>query len=299
MLLTDFFAALVVQCGFRRAHRQQIELSMRRFAAHLGRDPRVSDANTPHINALVHALTEQGRLSPRSIRNTRDCLRLLRNAAIEQGLLAPTRDKLRSVRVSQPVVEAWAGEQIERRLLPAVREFPGKCPDCGVAWSDWFTALILVGWETALRRGDLLGRWQCPSKPWHQEDALRWEHVQGDVIVKPINKTGRVAVKRIRRRTVRAVARLNRGQPLVFCFPKCSRTFHDMQRHLLASAGLSGSLLRYLRRSAATDVELAERGSAKVLLAHVTDGVAEKHYISSSLMRTREPLPRALKARRA
>ena len=136
-------------------------------------------------------------------------------------------------------------------------------------------ALILVGYETGLRLGDLL---RLPTV----DRNGRFSIVQ--------SKTGDVITCQLSAEAVDAV-RLG-GE--VFSWPR--RRIQERFTALLVRCGLSGSIKR-LRATGATWCEVTEPGSAAAYLGHKTPGLALKHYIDPRHLSRTKPLPPPLYGR--
>ena len=93
------------------------------------------------------------------------------------------------------------------------------------------------------------------------------------------SKTGRVHLARIRPETMTAIDQMGTaGRETVFGVA-CPRPISRLLGEVFRSAGVTDGSLKWLRRSAATHVEMTQPGAAWKFLGHTTPRMAEKSYI--------------------
>jgi len=117
--------------------------------------------------------------------------------------------------------------------------------------------------------------------------------VRGDVLLVSQQKTGGVIAFELWPETIRAITKI-RDQSGYLVGGRISMHCLQIQlKWLLAWNKLPGSL-KWMRKTAATIAEMNQRGSAKHILGHRTDGLAERHYIDArvaALRPIRQPRP--------
>jgi integrase len=141
--------------------------------------------------------------------------------------------------------------------------------------SLWWTAFIMVAYDTALRRADLL-------------ELQRGQIGDDGQIVVKINKTQREHHCRVRPETIAAIdATYPPVRERIFQWPHCYKSLWDHWREIIHAAGLEANRqngLQCLRRTSATHLELIAPGEAGRHLGHLTPGLAEKHYIDPRIV---------------
>ncbi|NBO19680.1 MAG: DUF2309 family protein, partial [Proteobacteria bacterium] len=131
---------------------------------------------------------------------------------------------------------------------------------------------LLLGYETGARQSDL---WSLQAKHFHN-GAVQWtQHKTGQPHVRALSQACQDVVDEMLRLspdgTVLGWAMLPSGARRV------------MKRHLKL-CGLSGSS-KWLRRSGATHIEMAQPGKGRIHLGHKTVGLAERNYIDWAQVR--------------
>jgi integrase len=166
-----------------------------------------------------------------------------------------------------PMPEAWTVEEVSR-LVAATEQLPGVA-------GPWFRALILAGYESGLRRGDLF--------------AVRRECIQPDGILIRQKKTGRPHLAPLRPSTVRLVLDLPGDCPLACPWgPKWYGTLWARLRRL---AGVPDGCCQRLRRTGATWIAASEgMDAASRWLGHQSPEMV-RHYVDLRYVGRRPSLP--------
>lgn len=267
--LRDLLAAYTLSHDLAPTSRQQLRLTIDRYERWLGRAGTVLDLEDDSCNRWLQSMQDSG-LSRTTVRGQRaNLLTLWRWACEECGHDVWPR-RVRKIRAPVPIPEAWSECQMRSLLTEAAKQH-GRFKRSRVRRADYWRALILVAWDSALRLGDLL--------------RLRFDQVGDDgCVVLQQSKTGWPIVCRLRPETVAAVQ--------VIRLPPRDRVFGDglSRGHLfrefrliVKAAGLVGGTKR-IRRGAATAVERLMPGSAQRQLGHRTPGLAARHYIDPRLL---------------
>lgn len=186
--------------------------------------------------------------------------------------------------VSLPVVKkkkvlpvAWSMKELDR-LLDVTLSLPGQFQTSRCSVKLWFTAWVLLSYETGLRWGDV----------YH----LQQHQLRDDRLFVVQHKTGLPIGKRLTPGCVELLQQLAYWSPdgTLFSWAINRRNSYLRWAKVLKQAGLKGSP-KYLRRSGATYCEAAHPGSATAFLGHASPEMAAAHYIDPTLLPDRTPQP--------
>jgi integrase len=175
---------------------------------------------------------------------------------------------VRKLRPLHQQPKAWSIPEVRRLLSAADRS----------SRSLFWGSLCRAAYDSGLRLGDLLD--------------LRCDQVGRQIEVLQ-EKTGRVVTVRLRPTTLQLVRRQIKGragcQPV---WPLWGRreAFYRAFRRLVASSGIRPGTFRWIRRTAATQVERVKHGSSTELLGHVSRATTETWYLDRSQL-CHPPLP--------
>lgn len=188
--------------------------------------------------------------------------------------------RIRRVKVPRKIPVAWSMDEL-RQLIQTAAKLPGKFNGSKCPAKLYFTAWILLAWETGLRWGD---QWE-----------LRASQLRGDRLFVIQSKTKNPIGKRLSLQCVELLAQMIRLSPdgTVFKWAINERNARVRWKKLIARAGLIGTP-KFLRRSGATYVEAQQPGAASVFLGHRSAELAEKNYIDPTLLPDRSPRPPSL-----
>lgn len=131
--------------------RKKYQYSLNNLRDSLQREPRLSDLTDDNIAAMMTSLRDKG-LSPRTINDRRSRLRAFWEWAARRGMVKdwPTVQKMREPR---RVPIAFTLDEMHRILDACLRE---KGTVGGIPASLWFSALVLLAWNTGARVTELL-----------------------------------------------------------------------------------------------------------------------------------------------
>jgi len=174
--------------------------------------------------------------------------------------------RIRRCRRPTPDPRAWTLEEV-RRLVEAARESPGgRRNGRRVAWSDWLPTLLLVTYETGLRRTDVL--------EMHRGDVDDC----GRVRVR-MRKTGRVAYRMLSEQTAARLRELPGDRPLAID----GKTLDRQLRRLCERACVASGGLQRLRRTGATYCyRTGGIEAARAYLCHETE-TCWRNYVDRSI----------------
>jgi integrase len=173
-----------------------------------------------------------------------------------------------------------------RALIEACRIFRGQYYSNGVDHGRWWEAFVLVCYDTALRRGDML--------------ALRRRQVEkaaGGFVVRIVQeKTGDGIIRQLRHFTMNAVdATFPPDRELIFDWPHSVSTLHDHWKEILQHAGMDPDNRRNgvqkIRRTSASHLERVKPGAATAHLGHRSADMAPRHYLDPKISRGDLPMP--------
>jgi integrase len=226
------------------------------------------------VTAMCDAI--QGATSTKA-NHRRIALTLWRHAVRQGWATGPV--EARPVRVRLPVVRAWSDREIIR-LLEFVKSSCGNMrsgAEKRVFWAAW----TLLGYESGLRLGDLLG--------------LRLDDFDDGfaLLITQTSKTAERVQRSLSPECAQAVHDLFLQSPngSLFSWALSRRHVKAQFSRLVHGAGLTGSV-RWLRRTGATACEAQSPGSASRFLAHRSPGVAGRHYIDWSKVLKTPTAPR-------
>lgn len=274
MRLHDLALQYAMKNGVSPGYLEQLSVFTKRL------DWQVADITTEWVDAyLTDAMTNR---APQTVANHRRILTTLMRYAKRQGLNTRIRKKFRRVKVPAPLPVAFSLDDI-RRLVEAARETPGHFRD--LRKSDFLVAWFLTAYCTGLRVGDLID--------------LRWDQIRGARIYVRQSKTSRPHTAILTDEAILACKALPR-RAKVFGDFAAKNTIQQWVAACVESAGLQGST-KWLRRSCATYAKVMGM-SPKAKLGHMTDGLAERHYVDQALYEEETglnstPLPEVLKAK--
>lgn len=219
------------------------------------------------VNRWLADLKQLGR-SAWTIKQRKVSLLVLWRSAWQDGL-APPIEPVRKLKPLRHDPQAWTLGEV--RKLIATAESDRRRP---LFWAS----LVRSGYDTGLRLGNLL--------------ALRIDQVSGIMRLRQVKVGAPVAVQ-LRPETLQAIAAQVAGRPLSdLVWPLWGRreALYRAFRRLVASAGIRRGTFRWLRRTAATQVETISPGAGTALLGHASRSTTERWYLDRSQL-GQPPLP--------
>jgi integrase len=271
MLLQDFAKRYATKIGASPGYLEQLLVFTKRLNWH------VEKITTDMVDDyLTCALTNR---APQTVANHRRILTTLLREAKKQGLNSCISDGFRRVKVPRPVPRALSRAEI-KAAVEAARKMPGHFRD--LKKSDFLVAWFLTAYSLGLRAGDLY--------------EIRWDQVRGRKIYLGQNKTSIPHVALFTDEALAACKALPKRQR-IFGDYAALNTIQQWVAACMEQAGLDAST-KFLRRSAATYAKVMGK-SPKAVLGHLTDGLAERHYVDQLLYEeetgiNQEPLPSVL-----
>lgn len=263
---------------------EQLGYAIRLLERHAGRILTIYDLHEDLIVGWLRAMLAER--SPATVNSKRTQILSLWQAAYDEGYLErpPRRAKIPRAREAPAIPEAWSAEEVGHLLAAAdrMRGCVGEVPA-----NRWWRAIILVAYDTATRRSELL--------------RLRWCDVQLEraCLVVARQKQGTPRWCAIAPETVQALAAIQQHQSsLVFPWPHEANYLTRRLRRLALSAGLrvgrgAGGVWHKLRRTSGSLVESHGGDGAR----HIGDTrtVFERHYRDPRMVaNTLAALPRPI-----
>lgn len=252
-------------------HERSMRLVVRQlWAAGISTAAQFSTQSIAEYLCTIRGLSTSTQANRRAI-----CLALW-NYAIEIGV-AKGPACVRPVRVRIPPVRAWTADDLTRLVKSCKSD--RHILRSGLPWRTYSVAFVYLGYETGLRCGDL-HKLHC--RDFTSDYSVMYRHA---------SKTGEHVDRRLSDPCQQAVRTLAEQSPDGSLFAwACS--YRWQKRHMsrvIRSAGLSGSI-KWLRRSGATACERTSPGSSMRYCAHRTPGLAMRHYVDWSQVRS-QPTP--------
>lgn len=210
------------------------------------------------VNAFLASLV----VSPHTRKSYRGDLLMLWRAAADDGLVAyPIPRRIRRERLPALVVQCYSHAEATA-MLAATDKLRGGMAN-GVGRRAYWRAMIMAGWETGLRRGDL---WRL------RRDAIRPD---GSAVIAQ-HKTGKLVVCRLRASTLAAVDAI--GGPTPLAWPYSGWAFGEQFRKIVRLSGVNRGSFKWLRRASGSYVEAATPGAGHKHLGHAHADTFSAHY---------------------
>ena len=226
----------------------------------------VPELTASAINSYLRVRLES--VSPITAANERRMLLTLWRWAFEEGLIdLPPRGVVKIKAPLRPV-KAWSISECCTLVKGAEKLF-GKRLRNGANLGKFLQCWVLLGYETGARYGDLFN--------------LTAENFRGDAVGWVTSKTGVVCTRALSDKAMALVRDMLSDSPdgRVLGWVCCRRQSFKFMRQLIKSSLPAGSG-RWLRRSAATHIEMQDPGKAQWFLAHKSPGLAARHYLDQS-----------------
>lgn len=249
-------------------YRRTVQL----YSTFLGRPAGLRDLTDQTVNRWLLSL--EATHSQVTIAGHRTVLLILWRDLARRGLVDPPR-RVRRVTRPEPSPIAWTIAEA-RQILEQARRLRGRFPS-GAGRAAYCEALILVVWDTGLRRSDA---WSV------RRDMVRPD---GTVVLRQA-KTGRAHWPRLRPETLRQWSSLPGDPPLRCPYRSRSAFYRFWRRDIIAAAGVRSGALQQLRRSGATHLAALHPDAVQQYLGHRTPTM-QRHYVDRSIAHPQQHLP--------
>lgn len=272
MLLSALVDRYELSHDIKSSSAAQLRWTVRGFDKFLERPATVEDLDPDAVNRHLKSLRDAGKADT-TVKNRRGNLLTIWRAAKRMGLTKARPKGVRKIRLARAAPVAWTQDEVTR-LLRTAAVLPGKIRGLGLSAARWWSAFILLAWDTGLRRCDLL--------------AMRHSDIRSGWVVVVQAKTGQTIHCRLHDATLAAIKELGtEGKVLPW---RGMTAFYRHFSALMKAAGLTGKP-KWLRRSSGTAVELAHPGQGGRHLGHLTPGMAERHYLDPAILARAKPMP--------
>jgi integrase len=276
MTLQDLLARYLREhpYGVSQGHADMLRWSIAAWERFAGRSLTAADLNAQTLNPYLDWMRTHRR--PDTIRSRRGNLLTLWRFAFEAGIVDEGPRQVRKLRRVQRTPEAWSVAEVSA-LIRVADGLPGAFWHSRIRCAAWWGSLIRSAYDTGLRLGDLLAIGRCDVHPVMQ--ILQ-------------HKTGRAVVVQLRPSTIALIDQTLADQARDLVWPLwCRRqTFYEHFRHLVNLAGIRRGTFKWLRRSAATQLERVDPGRGTQLLGHSSRATTETWYIDRAQLGP-APLP--------
>lgn len=251
------------QRGSSRFHVLNYLAMLRKLPICFKRDLLLSELSAATLAEFLAWCEETG-LAPGRVKCMRSCLLAIWRYAHDSHLAAPVAG-VRRMKIPHEEPDAWSLRELAR-IIEAARQLKAE-PINGIPANDFWTAMLLVGWYTGLRRRALFA-----IEPKNVDLASGWIYVPAKAMKNSLGKRFRIGPDAIE--AVRAI--FDRSRRFLFAavggeLSQCVR--RDFPK-ILRAAEVEGSCLQTchfhkLRRTTATHVAAAAGlAAASALLGH-------------------------------
>jgi integrase len=232
------------------------------YAATLLRTAKNCQRFTSVNHFLRHRLSA---VKPITVKNDRAMLLILMRYAYENGIVDEYPRGVASIKAPKAPTKAWTLAECCTAVNQAKKLRGGHFRN-GADKGEFLECWIRLGYATGARYGDIM--------------AFHKRHFAGNRLYYAQGKTGNAISAVLDENVMRCVRSMLSQSPdgRVLGWVCQKRWAMRLMKKLLAECGLDGSS-KWLRRSAATHVEMKQRGAARLFLGHKTAGLADKFYV--------------------
>ena len=260
--------------GVSGGHSRQLRMSVQAWEAFAGRSLELADLQADSLNTYLDWLRANRR--PDTVRTRRGNLLILWHHAFDAELTDVAPRRLRKLRPIARMPSAWTLEEV-RTLIDEAHRLPGTFWRTKIRRAPWWESLLRAAYDTGLRLGDLL--------------RLSARDVGASMMIEQ-HKTGRPVHVSIRPATMALIDQSLADEPRDVIWPLWGgeETFYLHFRRLVAASAIRPGTFRWLRRSAATQLEREQPGRGTELLGHASRRTTEAWYLDRSQLGS-PPLP--------
>ena len=221
------------------------------------------DLSASSINSHLRMRRES--VQPVTLANERRMALTLWRWAWEEGLVDSAPRGVQRVKAPLQPVKAWSIGEC-RALVKGAEKFFGKRLRNGADLGVFLQCWTVLAYETGARYGDIFS--------WTRDN------ISAGAIGWVTSKTGVVCTRPLSDGAQELIRKMLDSSPdgRILGWVCCRRQSFKFMRKLIAATLPDGSG-KWLRRSAATHVEIQEPGKAQWFLAHKSPGMAVRHYL--------------------
>lgn len=234
---------------------------------------KVKDVSTDAVNRYIRRRAEER--CGTTVRAERSVLLTLWRWAYDAGHIDTAPRGVMKIKARRAPTRAWTVEQL-RAALEATHQYDGVRLKSGASKGLLLRCWMLLGYEAGSRWGDLF--------------SLRGDQIDRDTISWTQSKTGDPIVRSLSPACLAAIREMLAQSPdgRILGWAVGRRQSQLIMREHLDACGIGGSS-KWLRRSGATHIEMAEPGKATHHLGHRTANLAAQNYIDWSQVRRNAP----------
>lgn len=250
-----------------RVVSQVYAANVRRIAA------RVQAVSAESLNRFLRRRAEER--AGTTVRAERSVLLSLWRWAYDAGHVEQAPRGIIKIKGRRAPTRAWTVDQL-RTALAATHQHDAVRLKSGASKGLLLRCWMLLGYEAGSRWGDLF--------------SLRADHIDRDTIAWTQSKTGDPVVRSLSPACLAACREMLAASPdgRILGWAVGRRQAMAIMREFLDAVGIGGTS-KWLRRSGATHIEMAEPGKATHHLGHRTVGLAATNYIDWSQVRRNAP----------
>lgn len=256
---------------------KQLEYCVFALGEFLGKAPTIADLTSDNLNRYLMAYAQGHK--PETVKSKRRGLLTIWRALYEAELIEQYPRRIRKSKPIARIIIAWTPADVEK-VFQQAGKLKSKFRKSGVPKRLYWQLLILLAYETGMRRGDCL-------------DVELDEIPPNGIFQRVQNKTANLITCELSPQAMALV-----GEVLKYRVKKLDglcelRAITKEFSSLVHRAKLRGTF-KYIRRAGATAVEKAQPGAAQQFLGHKTPGLAMQFYIDQSQLMTQRPKPPAI-----
>ena len=276
MLLHDVLATYVAthEYGVSAGHAECMYYSLVVWEKWAARPLTVADLTDETLNGFLDWYRVNRK--PDTVRTRRGNLLILWHWAFQEGHTDVAPRRVRKLRPIARMPSAWTIDEV-KSLLATAEALPGCFHRTKRRRSAWWGSLVRTAYDTGLRLADLL--------------AVANVAIQDRMVVLQ-HKTGRYVFVQVRPATLAAIDQTMADESRELVWPLwCGRqTFYEHFKAIVQAAQIRPGTFRWLRRTAATQVETVQAGAGTALLGHASRSTTEQWYLDRSQL-AHPPLP--------
>lgn len=258
---------------------RQLEMSIWALDRWYGRPVQTTELHSGLVNEFLISESTRGQ-APHTVNRRRGNILAIWRLAGQRGLTTQMPEGIRRMREPRRLPQAWSLDEL-RRMIAAAEAVEGEYPN-GIRIGQWWGLFLRLGYDTGLRRSDLL-----------EVSVAGMRHGRFEILQQ---KSQRSILCRVAPATIAALERTippDRKKALPWPYSREVFWYHWRQ-YVIAPAGLLVGRKegpQKLRRTSATHLEAIRPGAAMAHLGHSTPGLAYASYVDPRFAQSSLLLP--------
>lgn len=253
--------------GIKDSYKQFLYACTQCYSSFLGKEADISDLNRHNVNRYVDWMVlNRARCTVKSQRT--GLLVLWRFAASRELCEQPVN--IRCPKKVQRRITTWTRSEVSI-LRDFCLDLRGSLKN-GIPKSIYFASLVQAGYETGFRLADQLSLERDWIRPSNGEGCLTI--IEG--------KTGKESRRMLTKGTLELIDLSMTFSPdrrLIWPLWARRESFYDAFGKIVLGAGIRQGTYRYLRRTAATDVDIQNPGFGQEFLNHSSPQITKESYL--------------------